>query len=585
MAGDLAYALQSRTARAIPEMNAQPAGGTVINGTDFPPRINSGDTGNGDPFTPMIRTYSGDMVKIKIQTGAHEHEHSATIHGVKWLQGGSGHGSAPNSGWRNGQSDGISEQFTFAAPINADLRQLDAFNSPCTVDDSCVAAFAADFGRTDCGPQPDCEFDSEPDSDVDGLDLPVLIAGLNSIGVVDYAYSVDGSQDGWWSGMWGLMRNYMGPRADLAELSDTTHLSDLDIVNRRDFRDGVCPIDAPVRSFDISVVEANDVLGKPDGVVIVPTDDSATLHEGAQPNPAGGTLVYNPRDTVAHFQGPLHDPTAMMYVMTADLEPVDPLDIECASGGVLNPDCKVRLKDGAPIEPLVLRAAAGDCISVTLRNRLPEVAYDLAGYNTLLQMVVRDRNDPQGQTTFQANLVRPSSHVGLHPQLVEYDVSRSDGTNVGANPEQTAPPTGLNRSKTYTWYAGQLNLVKTGTTSGRIDAFPIEFGGANLMPADKIKQGHKGLVGSLIIEPAGSTWTEDAGMRASATVDPGTPGNPLDDFRDHAVMFQKALNLRYGDGSAVENIAGEGGAIPEDSHDGGQKAINYGNWGRLRIRT
>ena len=48
-------------------------------------------------------------------------------------------------------------------------------------------------------------------------------------------------------------------------------------------------------------------------------------------------------------------------------------------------------------------------------------------------------------------------------------------------------------------------------------------------------------------------------------------------FRDFAVVFQKGLNLRYGtDGTPVENIAGEGGAIPEDSHDAGQKAINYG---------
>jgi hypothetical protein len=60
------------------------------------------------------------------------------------------------------------------------------------------------------------------------------------------------------------------------------------------------------------------------------------------------------------------------------------------------------------------------------------------------------------------------------------------------------------------------------------------------------------------------------------------------DFRDFAVVFQKGLNLRYGDGSAVENIAGEGGAIPEDSHDSGQKAINYGTepaWFRFGRRA
>jgi hypothetical protein len=93
----------------------------------------------------------------------------------------------------------------------------------------------------------------------------------------------------------------------------------------------------------------------------------------------------------------------------------------------------------------------------------------------------------------------------------------------------------------------------------------------------------------LIIEPENSTWTEDAGQHASATVDPGTPRVPADDFRDFAVVFQKGLNLRYGtDGTAVENIAGEGGAIPEDSHDAGQKAINYGTepaWYRFGLRA
>ena len=117
-----------------------------------------------------------------------------------------------------------------------------------------------------------------------------------------------------------------------------------------------------------------------------------------------------------------------------------------------------------------------------------------------------------------------------------------------------------------------------------IVASPVEFGGVNLTPADKIKQGQKAMVGALIIEPEGSSWIEDAGQRAAATVNPGTPG----EFRDFAVIHQKGLNLRYGDGTAVENIAGEGGAIPEDSHDAGQKAINYGTepaWFRFGLRA
>ncbi len=65
----------------------------------------------------MMRAYQGDTVRVKIQAGAHEEEHNATILGLKWLQGGSGHGKQPNSGWRNSQAAGISEQFTLRMPI------------------------------------------------------------------------------------------------------------------------------------------------------------------------------------------------------------------------------------------------------------------------------------------------------------------------------------------------------------------------------------------------------------------------------------------------------------------------------------
>ncbi|MEE8362263.1 MAG: hypothetical protein V3R71_08900, partial [Gemmatimonadales bacterium] len=123
VAGDLAFALATNfqpkgelpvpITRAIPELNVQPDGSTIIDGTAFPPPLNAGLLPT-DPFTPMLRAHPGDLVRLKVQTGAHEEEHNVNVHGVKWLQGGSGHGLALNSGWRNSQAAGISEQFTFA---------------------------------------------------------------------------------------------------------------------------------------------------------------------------------------------------------------------------------------------------------------------------------------------------------------------------------------------------------------------------------------------------------------------------------------------------------------------------------------
>ncbi|MCB1886745.1 MAG: hypothetical protein KDH20_03960, partial [Rhodocyclaceae bacterium] len=611
--GDLGFALQSRTDRAIPQMN------TRLGATPYP-ALNR-DIDPGDPFTPMLRSYSGDLVKVKFQAGGHEHEHNVTIHGVKWLQGGSGHGKQPNAGWKNGQSAGISEQFTLSTPVMADYQQRDE--------------------------------------------------------TADYLWSVDASQDGWWSGMWGLMRNYSTLRNDLPPLPSNPKPV---VAGNRDAFDGVCPKDAPKRRFDITAVLANQALRNQLGVRI-PENKDPVDNVGGRLDPEGGTLVYNPRPTtirdlavkldngeileIAGNKGPLHDPTGIMYVRTADLN---------ADG---------KLKADAPVEPLVLRANAGDCLLVTLRNELEDEMPDLAGYNTLLQVVRRDRRRADGSLSwFENNLIRPSRELGLHPQLVEYDVTRSDGVNVGQNRVQTVKP---GDTVTYQWYAGDLRpagnrqplslavaqeleaqedkvLVDGRLTddvteevelegiesteflpddyvfgraiddatkqaaleteregpgddgasnTGKDDdvvgdltqltdmidvvATPVEFGGSNLTPADKIKQGQKGLVGGLVIEPEQATWPDDrylanldrtvdhqidttgqANPATRSTRAQATVTNGASDFRDFVPVHQKALNLRFADGQPVPNLSAEGQTIPEDSHDAGQMAINYG---------
>jgi len=299
-AGDLAFALQSRDDRKLfvdgkYVLNVQPQAGDSIYGTKFPPPINTGHVGAGDPFTPMMRTYVGDLVRVKMQAGGDEEEHNATIHGLKWLQAGSAFGSAPNSGWRNSQAAGISEQFTLTAPI-------------------------------------------------------VPVEGNTRQAFIDYAYSMDASQDGWWSGMWGLMRAYELPRTDLNQLTSTQ--VPLMISNAAEFT-GVCPNTAYVREFDITAVAANDILPVNADVTINDVDSSG--HLGVAPDIGGGTLVYNPRTTMVggqpshdeagnpitlptHF-GPIHDPTALLYVHTDDLveypDPYSPEEIaECNRMGV-----------------------------------------------------------------------------------------------------------------------------------------------------------------------------------------------------------------------------------------------------------
>ncbi|MBL0393011.1 hypothetical protein JJ685_17870 [Ramlibacter monticola] len=526
--GDLAFALQSRTDRVIPQLNVMPNGSTVINGTKFPPHINAAGFTGGDPFTPMMRTYQGDVVRVKIQAGGHEEEHNATIHGVKWLQSGSGHGTSPNSGWRNAQAAGISEQFTLRSPI----LPVDAARGP----------------------------------------------------LADYAYSMDSGNDGWWSGMWGVMRSYEQLRADLFKLPGP-NTGPVAFGNQQNFN-GVCPKSAPVRAYDITAVLANVALDNTLGVTVAPAGPVGTMHVGAPLNPAGGTLVYNHRNTTVAgnfvtdngvvvnltHQGPLHDPTAIVYVRTADL----------VAG---------KLKPGVPLEPVVIRAAAGDCLQVQLNNNLPALVPDLATYSTLQGVAKRNRLGAEGSTRFDQNLIRPSSFVGIHPQLVAIDVTQDDGRLVGANPErrQLAVPGG---GTFYRWYVGDLNGTPL-NGQVTVTATPIEFGGFNLQPADVIKQGAKSLVGTMVVHPTGSTWVEDTlvfnhqnGVGTRATRGQATVTAGANTFRDFSLVLTKGNTHYYRDGSPVEHMNGEGVGIPEDSQEASGMLLNYGTeplWFRFGI--
>lgn len=327
----------------------------------------------------------------------------------------------------------------------------------------------------------------------------------------DYLYQPGVSVDDQWNGLWGLMRVYRPNQKDLVPLPNNATGGQA-FSNLGDFN-GVCPKTAPVRSYSVTATNAQQAL-------------------------PGGTLVYNSRTGNG---GQLHDPTAIMFFRSGDL------------------DAYGKVKSGVPVEPLILRAAAGECIQVTLANHLPAgKQFDLAGFNTLPMIV-------EG---FNANQITPSSEVGLHAQQVFLDVTRHNGINVGMNNVSTVKPGG---SLMYRWYAGDITSSSTNTAV----ATAIEFGATGLTSADPIKHSNKGAVGALIIEPAGTTWSEDYNSRASASI----LKSGVEQFREHVLIFQNDLNLRYngfnsytsgGNGIAVPNLAEQ-----EDAEDSGQKAVNY----------
>lgn len=537
IAGDLSYAFSSDPAivRAIPALNQ--LGKNCVRDTPPPPLSPPGnidpnapvvnfdigpalpcpqltnDVGKNDPFTPIMRTYSGDLVKVRVQVGATEESHNVNIHGLKWLQ----EQANPLSGWRNVQSMGISEMFILKSPIIADAGQAD---------------------RT-----------------------------------ADYWYSISSSNEGIWNGTWGLIRNYKNLRFDLGILPSNP-LPFLGPLNGNDFADG-CPKAAPIRAYNVSVVRAADVL---------PTIVAGAIDPIV--SPLGKTLIYNSRpdvvclpagpnilpDVVNLFlppcaigpdaeQGPLHDPTALLFVDTATV----------VRNSLGKP---VGLTAGTPIEPIVLRARAGECVNVTLKNELTLDAQgrvpDLPGWNTLAGVVnLEDALGKPAAATFNNNRVRPSTEVGLHTQLLEYDITKSDGMNVGINDVQTIKP---GQTRTYKYYAGDIRVKdQIFGILGRFVATPVEFGGVGLMSSDPIKHNQKGLMGSLVVEPANATWTTDVTTRAQANVSvPNTPG-----YREFVTVYQTAINERFASNVPVPALAAEGLGLGEDTEDGGQKGVNY----------
>lgn len=589
---------------------------------------------DGDPFTPLLRAYDADRVRLKIQAGGHEETHNATIHGVKWLQGGSGYGYDSSSGWRNSQQAGISEQFTFASPLvplsdadrNAVIERykLQSLGNASQTGffekilNSLIAFFRGVInffaGLIGLGSG---ENHLKPTITIDDIVLRKLR---------DYLYSMDASTEGYWNGSWGLLRSYSEKgRNDLQSLPNAAKTANV-------FRPvGVCPLDnigrpQNLREFDISAVLANDVL---DNRVNAKLASAESVVFGKlnqrEDGELAGTLVYNPRKVAirdaeipadpadgflgrsfkGHPDGVLQDPTAIMYVHTSDLTTKKGAPDACMKSGKLTPDpalCPgsyLRLKDQAPVEPLVLRAAAGDCIEVKLRNLIGEKgAADLLTYYQLPPVIPRFPNRPDG-SVLSSNRVRTSSLVGLHPGLVAYDVASDDGTAVGINDDTItlANPEKANGVVTYRWYAGDISLRPFDKNSGSyLTAYtPLELGAINLTPADKIKQGLKGLVGALVIEPRGSRWTglickdgagencldevadhQGGGGRRSTRLSTTVTTREGGRYRDLVTVIQKGLTQVYGDGKPVEGIASEY-VVSEDSQDSGAMAINYGS--------
>ena len=330
--------------------------------------------------------------------------------------------------------------------------------------------------------------------------------GMSDANCADYLYSPSLDDTGLANGMWGLFRAY-DPTKVATKLQPLPNNA---IGPSANVSYSTCPATltppAKTRTFNITAVTSQKAL--------------------ANQNPFPGTLVFNDRDKPSPGNptgNPLYNALGVMYVRTEDLDP--------ATGA---------LKAGVPVEPLVLRANAGDCIVVNLTN-------GIAANSTVFTQPFT------WAAPFNAIPVqnKMSMNVGLHPQLLSYDGAQSNGINVGWNSQgQKDQVVAYGKTITYQWYAGRIDRG----AGGALLYTPVEFGSLNLFPSDPLFQHINGLFGSMIIEPAGSTWKcgEATGLadcdpsggapptsRASATVTTASGGK----FREFALMISDDIRI------------------------------------------
>ncbi len=341
--------------------------------------------------------------------------------------------------------------------------------------------------------------------------------GMSQGNCVDYLYSPSLDEQGMANGMWGLFRSY-----DPTKVANKLQpLPNNPVGPATNVTYATCPAVLPApavkRIFNVTAVTAQKAL-----VNINPVPGA---------NPPRGQIVFNTRGQT------LRSENGVMYVRTEDL------------------DAQGRLKAGVPVEPLILRANAGDCIEVNLTNALEPSAL-VFQEKLFMSPPFNGVNPINQQPVFKSKM---SGFVGLHPQLLSYDAARSTGISVGWNrQDQPDPLAGFGKTVKYQWYAGKIDRDAAGNPAYT----PVEFGSLNLFPSDPVYQHLNGLFGAMIIEPQGSTWQcGDPGSladcyppagpttktRASATIT--LPDSTK--FREFALMISDDIRISSQNSGAV----------------------------------
>lgn len=378
---------------------------------------------HGDPITPILETYNGDPVRIRLLQGTHEESHIFNLHRQRWHK----QNANVNSELTQEQHIGISESFTLS-------------------------------------------FNVEGSGDFDML----------------YTF---GSIIDLWLGNWGILRSFQ---------EQVPHLIPLNDRNPPPPRTSPLPIptgEPPPKATSPGEPCPDNIFTRHFDVVALNTK-----------------ISYNAAND--------NDPFGIVFALTKDEEAI--------KEGLLNP------------EPLIIRGNVGECIEVTLHNKMTQqIPQDiLAGYP-----------GAPVPAAFPASL-----RISLHTQLLAYDVLGSDGSTVGFNPDQTIAP---GESITYRWYVDQ------------------NVGVCNLWDvADLINHRHHGSFGIFIAEPKGSIFLDPVTREETNSGDQVIISNPLlGEFREFVIIMHDGIRLVDNE----ENLIVDPDVIEEaeDFEDQGSRGFNY----------
>jgi hypothetical protein len=562
---------------------------------------------HNDPFTPLLTAYEGDRTMIRLIQGAQEEQHVFTAHEVKWLF----EPSAPNSGYRNAQQIGISEHFEFElSPLPVITNNPAQYNSSYSdkgknFSDHLYASAATDnlwdgqWGilRIYQGVQPnpirlavptnqgmnysspgtassttasdpatassspatatDMPSTTDPSTSSD----PMVASGARSAD----ATTVNTTNPDGYDYLQPLPNNSTG---DSGTAAATTSNSDPAFAPSQtdSTGTGMSTDSAPASSTSSSPAMATDSTAPSDATYssTPPQDSSLVLDPMYSPSsskakPSTGLASVCP-------SGLTPRPFNVSAYLARDIVPGGAL-VYNSRFGIKDPNAIVFVEDGdvaairngtRKTEPLILRAAAGDCINLTLTNHLPTTLPESNSWNEMPMII----------NGFNFNQVRTSNRVSLHPQLLSANAFTDDAAAVGFNQDSTVGP---GQARTYTWYAGNRVL----DTNGNYVKAPVEFGATGLRDiGDVIKHASHGAIGSLIIEPIGSSWTFPV-ANSKATADVSSASGA---FREFVVLYQDDLSVQK-NGAPLPNIADT-----DDSEESGMKGFNYRTeplWARL----